>query len=149
MTSWDPSTFLLAFCSTLLMLTLIEDSSTAESLKAGDGPLWIPDEFPNPTIDKRACRSHLNRLCDPDAVIEEEIDVLAIEDYLNRSRQFVPVCSKYNREDGPVEIQIGVAIVDRVSIFLLSNHCFPPGYRLSHPPSIFWSSDRCQRNRRA
>lgn len=77
---------------------------------------WSPEEFPNPDLDQRACRTHLNRFCDPDGVLKDDSDVRSVEEHLARVRRFEPKCRhRGTQDDGPFDIQLGVALVDKVS----------------------------------
>jgi hypothetical protein len=47
---------------------------------------WVPEEYPNPDLDQRACRTVLNRFCDPDAILKEPEKRICdvIDDWNNR-----------------------------------------------------------------
>lgn len=70
---------------------------------------WKPEQYPNPDLDSRTCRTEYYRFCDPDQVIVLESELRTIEDYLRKERSM-------ECQDNMYEIQLAVAIVKQVSI---------------------------------
>jgi hypothetical protein len=105
--------FLLALASKNGAAAQVEHADNSDR-KAASMP-WVPETYPNPDLDQRACRTVLNRLCDPDAILQEP-EVKAIEENLRRDRPFEPKCSPPRDQQEVTNVQIGVALVERVSL---------------------------------
>jgi hypothetical protein len=88
----------------------IEANSREDTLRTGP---WVPNEFPDPDLDQRACRTLHNRLCDPDFILQES-QLRVVEDYLNRERIFTPYCRERDENETSQQVQLAVALIRKV-----------------------------------
>ena len=74
---------------------------------------WIPNEYPDPDLDQRACRTLFNRFCDPDLILKDA-DVQVVEGYLKRDRSVS--CRVGNEPERMIDVQLAVALVEKVNV---------------------------------
>jgi hypothetical protein len=107
---------------TLLYLALVQGT-----LAAAATVRWSPLAFPHPEADRDTCRSSSARICDPDEILN---DTSAVADYISKFEDAHKIACHNNKSTNPQqnasEIQLAVAILNRVSPFDLSMLCYFP-----------------------